>query len=1232
MNRAVEALDVYIPMDRRHALARGAMLPNRVQGAALFADISGFTPLTEALAREFGPQRGAEELTRLLNQIFDALITELHHYGGSVIGFAGDAMTCWLDGDTGLRATASALAMQRAMDRFATVTIPSPMVQFQVSLGMKAAVAVGAARRFVVGDPDMYVIDALAGATLDSLAQAEHHATRGEVVLTSATITSLGDQVTLVEWREDDETGDRFGVVGGLAFQVSGSPWQPLPLDVQEEEQLRTWLMPPVYERLRTGRGEFLAELRPAVLLFLRFGGIDYDRDEEAGSKLDAYIRWVQAVVAEYNAYLLHLTIGDKGSYLSAGFGAPLAHEDDAVRAVSAALELRTLPDDLHFINRVQIGINQGRILAGAYGGSARRTYGVMGDDVNLAARLMQAADPGQILVSQVVQQATGDAFDWQSLPAIRVKGKTEPVTILSPIRAKQRRVVRLHEVGYALPMVGREAELALIEQKLELALQGRGQIVGITGEAGIGKSRLVAEVVRMTGDRQLAGYASECESYGTHTSYLVWRAIWRALFDIDPAWEIAEQIDALEEQLTHIDPALVPRLPLLGAVLNLSIPDSDLTRSFDAKLRKESLEALLVDCLRAHARTTPLLFVLEDSHWLDPLSHDLVDVVGRALADLPVMLILVYRPPEVGRLQAPRVSNLPHFTEVALTNFTSQEAERLIALKLEQFAGSQTKVSPKLVERITARAQGNPFYIEELLNYLRDRDISPQDSRALEQLDLPTSLYSLILSRLDQRTESQKIVLRVASVIGRLFRAALLWGMYPELGTQERVRADLEILCHLDLTKADTPEPELAYLFKHIVTQEVAYESLPFATRAMLHEQLALYIERAYGDSLDQYVDLLAYHYERSENEDKKREYLRKAGEAAQADYANEAAINYYQRVLPLLPIEEQVPVMLKLGGVLQLVGRWDEANDLCQRGMALAEQSGDPHILAQCRTAKGELLGKQGLYAEASEWLDRARVGFEALGDEAGVAQVLHFGGTLAAKQGDYETARARYEEGLAIRRRLKDRPGVASLLSNLAMMAEYQGDYATARALNEECLALRREVGDKWAIAMSLNNLGYVILAQGDYPAARAQLEQAVTLQREVGDRYHIANALNNLGNVARAQGDYTEAHALYEESLTINRDLGDGWAIAYLLEDIGGLAALQGQPGRALRLSGAAAALRETINAPLPPAEQDKLERMLAPARQALGETATASAVAEGRAMSMEQAIDMAFQTG
>lgn len=1214
-----ETLSVYIPMDRRQALARNQSLPDRALGAALFADISGFTPLTEALVNDLGQQRGAEELTRHLNRVYDALIAELHLYGGSVISFSGDAITCWLEGDDGRRALACALAMQTAMQSFAAVATPSGRT---VALAMKVAVAAGTARRFLVGDPEIQIIDALAGALLDRLVAAEHQAHRGEVVLDPETTRALAQVVDMTE-RLDEETGQRYGVVTGLRETPAPRPWPALPPDALADDQVSSWLLPQVYERLRSGQGEFITELRPAVVLFLRFGGIDYDDDADAGARLDEYICAVQQSFRKYDGTLLQLTIGDKGSYLYAAFGAPLAHEDDAVRAASAALELRNTKPA--FITEFRIGVSQGRMLTGAYGAQTSRTYGILGDDVNLAARLMQAAAPNQILVSRSARQASGEAFAWEALPELQLKGKARAVEAFSLLAAQSRHAQQLHEINYAFAMVGRHTELKLIEKKLALARQGHGQIIGVVGEAGIGKSRLLAEVIRLAMAQQVTGYGGGCESYGTNTRYLVWQNIWRGLFDLDSGAPVAAQVQALETRLARIDPALPQRLPLLGAVLNLDLPDSPLTQTFDAKLRKTSLQSLLVDCLRDSAASGPLMLVLEDCHWLDQLSHELLEVLGRAIADMPVLLVLTYRPTMLS------VNQLPHFTEVPLTGFTSAEAGQLINAKLQQTFGIHVQTPRDFVEELTKRAEGNPFYLEELLNYLQDRGLDPQNQATLKQLELPTSLHSLILSRIDQLTENQKILLKLASVIGRQFKAAMLWGAYPQLSDQDpgQLHLNLQAINHTDLTAEDMSEPELAYLFKSIVTQEVAYESLPYATRAVLHDQIGQYIERTYSDTVAQYLNLLAFHYDRSQNEAKQREYLLKAGEAAQAGYDNQAAVTYYQRVLPLLPAAQQVNVMRQLGQVFETLGTWGEAAELYHQAMALAEQLGDHTARARCQTSLAELSRKRGQYAEAAAWLERARQEFEALHNEDGVAQTFHYGGSLAAQQGDYETARRLYEQSLEIRRRLDDKPRIASLLSNLGIVARYKGEYAHARQLHEEGLAIRRALGDKWAIAISLNNLGNVALDEGDYKAARTWLEEATALQGEVGDRWYKGNSMNNLGNVARAQGDYATAANLYRDSLIINRELGDKWALAYLLEDSGALAALQGQPLRAFRLVGAASALREAIGSPLSSVEQAKLERLLEPARKAIPPATQATSLAEGKAFSLAHSIEYAL---
>jgi tetratricopeptide (TPR) repeat protein len=524
----------------------------------------------------------------------------------------------------------------------------------------------------------------------------------------------------------------------------------------------------------------------------------------------------------------------------------------------------------------------------------------------------------------------------------------------------------------------------------------------------------------------------------------------------------------------------------------------------------------------------------------------------------------------------------------------------------LAQFSDEQGEVPAALLDRITDRAQGNPFYIEELLNYLQDRGVNPRDMQAVAQLELPVSLYSLILSRIDQLTESQKNTIKVASVIGRSFRASWLWGMYPQLGEERHVKRDLEILSTLDLAPVDTPEPELKYLFKHIMTQEVAYEGLPYATRAMLHERLGEFIEAKYETRLEYWLDILAFHYGRSENKAKQREYFRKAGEAAQADYNNEAALDYYQRVLPLLVGAEQIPILRRLGEVEQLVGHWQEAQAYFRQAVALAEEVGDRSAQAWCEVAMGRLLWRQSQYPVALERLEQARLVFEELGDQAGIGQVWHEEGLLAAVQGNLEEARSLWESSLKLRQELNDEVNIANMFNNLAIVARNQKDYDKARVLNEQALELRYKLGDKRDIAKSLNNLGEVLTDIGEYEIAGTQLEVAVDLQREIGDRWELANALHTLANVLRNQGDYEGARAKYDESLTQLWELGERWMLAYVLEDMGALAALQAQPRRALRLVGAGSALRKETGSSRSTAEQETLDKILAPARQTLAD--------------------------
>ena len=1120
-------------------------LPDRTSGSALFADVSGFTALTESLRESLGTRRGAEELSKQLEAVYSALIAQVEKFGGSVVSFAGDAMMCWFQAhdevarikdESAFSAVSAALEMQTAIQAFP-------------ALALKVSIASGSARRFVVGDENIQRLDILAGATVARTAVGEHLSTKGDLLVDEPTASLLGDSLSIKEWRVR-ESAERFAVVEKLSSSREQLSVQPLVDNslITDYSIFHPFIHHAVFERETLGQGSFLTEFRPCVALFVRFTGIDYDLDS-AEAELDAFIRQAQQTASRHGAPLMDIVIGDKGSYGYVNFGALSAHEDDARRAVKTAFELMKASS-----LQLQMGITQGVMRVGAYGGETRKVFGALGDDVNLAARLMTNASIGEILLSSHVHKTVMNHFTFEPRPPLPMKGKAEPLPVFAITGESQKRAVRLQEPIYSLPMVGRTQELQIINNKLDSAAKGQGQVIGIVAEAGLGKSRLVAEVIRFARRRGFVGFGGACQSDGIHTPYLAWKSIWEAFFDVDADMPLRKQMRNIEGEIEDRAPSRMDAMPLLNAVLDLNIPENDFTQNLEPKIRQSALHALLEDCLKSAAKDEPILIVIEDLHWIDALSHDLLERLAKALANHSVCFVLAYRPSQLERLQAPRLEVLPQFTKIELHELTVAEAESAIRAKLAQLYPARGNSLPKgLVDVLMARAQGNPFYLEELLNYLHDRSLDPAQ---LDKIELPNSLHTLVISRIDQLSEQEKTTLRVASIIGRLFRAKWLTGYYPALGQVEHVKLDLDKLDSLDITPLVLPEPELQYLFKHIVTHEVTYESLPFATRAKLHEQLARYLESA-----DASLDTIAFHYAHSDDVAKQREYWRKAGEAAQKNFANAAALDYYEKLLPLLnDAKEQTQIHMQRGQVFELMGKWDKAEADYRAAMELSKE--DAASKASAQFALGKLNRLRGDYEPALDWLARAKQARKTREDATGLAQVLIETGMVLWRKGEYAQVREPLNEGLALARGAGDKQSTAQALNNLGNVVSDQGDDAAARALYEESLALRREMGDKWGISASLNNLGNVVADQGDNAAAWALYEESLALKREMGDKWGISGLLNNLGNMALAQGDYSAAQALYDESLTLGREMGDKWGTAMSLYNLGNVAFAQG----------------------------------------------------------------------
>ena len=472
-----------------------------------------------------------------------------------------------------------------------------------------------------------------------------------------------------------------------------------------------------------------------------------------------------------------------------------------------------------------------------------------------------------------------------------------------------------------------------------------------------------------------------------------------------------------------------------------------------------------------------------------------------------------------------------------------------------------------------------------------------------------------------------------------------------------------------LDLTPLENPEPEISYLFKHIVTHEVAYDSLTFGMREKLHEHLADYLEAAFPEAPP--VDAIASHYARSSNRDKQREYFRRAGDAARKAYANQSALGYYGQLLELLePGVERAQALLDRADVLDTVGRLDDALADFSAALALSEALPDAARAARARQGIGVMRGLKGDTAQAFEALERAQQAFEALGDAEShacalndtalflartgdlgkakvkferaiavaqsvgarrpVATALNYLGSIAHARGDYDEAQRAYEQSLALKKELGVRFNIANTLNNLGIVATDRGDYAGACALLEQSLELRRAMGKKSGIAESLSNLANVEHRRGELARSRQLIEESLVLLREMGENPTIAVALGGLGDVAIDQGDWGAAQAYLAESLRLQRSIGDAMGTVWTLVGCVRLAVATGEHHRAALLAGAVERQRAAIELALAPLVQQVYEQAQGVARAALGSEAWCAAQAQGAALTTEAAVELALQ--
>ncbi len=659
------------------------------------------------------------------------------------------------------------------------------------------------------------------------------------------------------------------------------------------------------------------------------------------------------------------------GDAILAFFGAPIAHEDDPERACRAALEIvegaqryaARLEEERGISGfNVRVGINTGLVVVGEVGSDLRVEYTAMGDAVNLAARMESSAEPGTILITEDTHKFIVPLFETEALGLVEVKGKSEPVSVYRVLAAKVAAVKLRGIAGLESPLVGREAEFGALGEALERLGAGVGGIVTIWGGAGIGKSRLVAELRRGAAAAPLRWVEGRCLSYGTSIAYLLWLDVLRGLLGVTVEDSPVAVRGALRERVRTLCPEHFESVyPYLGRLMSLPLEAEDEAGIRDLegeKLKSGTFRAveMLIECA---ASERPLVLVCEDLHWADPTSTELLEQLLALTDRAPLLILCVFRPRTEHaswRVKETAARDYSHrHTDLWLDPLSASESETLVG-NLLRVEGPRPELveglPPKLKWRILSHAEGNPFYVEEIIRSLIDEGAIVRDeatgrwqaTRDVADIAIPDTLHGVLMARIDRLQEEAKRVLQMAAVIGRIF----LYRVLAAIAREERELDDrLLTLQQEEMIRERARLPELEYIFKHELTREAAYNGLLRKERRVFHRQVAEALEGLFPDRIEEQVGLLAHHWERAGDAEKATEYLLRAGVQSRLAYAHEEAIDYYQRALAFLKeqgdYERAARTLMKLGLTYHNAFDFKAARQAYDEGFALWQRAGE-------------------------------------------------------------------------------------------------------------------------------------------------------------------------------------------------------------------------------------------------------------------------------------------------
>jgi class 3 adenylate cyclase/tetratricopeptide (TPR) repeat protein len=1109
-----------------------------LEGTIAFVDISGFTKLSERLAR-LG-KSGAEELTATIDTCFVTLLDLAVANGGRLLKFGGDALLVYFSGDSHeARACLAAIEMRRALRVVGRLVVLGQKVSLRMSVGVHS----GLFNFFLVGESHREFI--VTGPGASAVVEMEGAADAGEIVISDATAAALGA-----------------GLVGGvkgtghLLRRAPSLPPQPFLAFEQIDPalDLRQGIPLGLRAALIT-RTE--PEHRRVTVAFIHYDGTDRlitrEGPEEASRQLDVLVSHVQGAVDRQGVTFLATDADKDGGKIILTAGAPSSSGDDEHRMLLAVREIMDAANPLP----IRIGVNQGSVFVGEVGPHYRRTFTVMGDAVNLAARLMAKAAPGEILTTPDLLVRSRTGFDSTELEPFLVKGKAKPVRAVR-LGAKNRGAASA--AADELPFVGRLRELQQLEEIAEQATAGRGALVEIVGVTGVGKSRLATRLREIASDRMQL--SAVCERYDSATPYYAVRRLLRDLLELPGEGSDEELRPLFLSQLERRAADLLPWAPLIGMAIAVPVPETRETRELEEEFRRTKLAEATIALLAVLLPQAGLI-TIEDAHFMDEASADLFSHVARAVRLTSWIWCLTRRDVASGFI-AP--------DDTPTTRLELHPLSQAEATELALAATHEAPLPAREMQLLVDRSGGNPLFVRELIAAVQQGDAIGA---------LPDSVEDVVVARIDRLAAPDRHLLRRMSVLGQSFTADLLAEVVDDVPD----RGD-PIWARLEPFIVEDESGGLA--FRNALLRDCAYNGLSFRLRHQLHARAGDTVRSAATRSGEDPAELLSFHYLHAQRSEEAWSYSLHAAERARGVYANLEAAEYYERAiaaarrLPQLGPSElsgtheelgdarnltgnyagaasayrsarrligddgvaQARVLLKLARVEGWLDRYTNALRWITRGIGILKDV----ETAEAGRQRAELFGWYGRFCQeggkhrlAIKWCAQAVEQAEAAGDKETMADALRIIDWAKMDLGQLEDP-VNWERALRLFEEVGDLPGQAGVLNMLGGFAYFKGDWEEAEALYRRAQATARRTGNAVMDAFYVFNIGEIALEQGRLDEAEEAFVAVARTWRAAGYRSGAADAKGKLARVTAGQGRFDEALQLFASCIAEMEDIG------------------------------------------------------------------------------------------